>query len=145
VIVSAHISMFFRVTNSVEKQFFSRFVSPGVIQRKSTVVSRNCCVLCNWLPFIPCTVVSIVKEVTEALLFAQLSISISFRHIQLRYRLVGYVRSMFRCFDCNTLNDKDGIMPKVRFKVYICVCVCAETLGLQIGKTFVLESVFFFY
>jgi len=75
VIVSPHIIIFFGVTNSVEKQFFSRFVSPGVIQPTSTVVSRNCCVLCNWLPFIPCTVIGIMKEVTEALLFAQLSMS----------------------------------------------------------------------
>ena len=60
-----------------------------------------------------------MKEVTEALLFAQLSICLSVRRIQLRYHLVGYVRSIFRCFGSNTLNDKDAIMPNVRFKVYI--------------------------
>jgi len=65
-----------------------------------------------------------MKEVTEALLFAQLSICISFRRIQLRYRLLGYVRSMFHCFGSNTLNNKDAIMPNVRFKLYIYVCVC---------------------
>jgi hypothetical protein len=60
-----------------------------------------------------------MKEVTEALLVAQLSISLSFRPIQLRYRLVGYVRSMFHCFGSNTLIDKDAIMHNVRFKAYM--------------------------
>jgi hypothetical protein len=60
-----------------------------------------------------------MKEVTEALLFARLSICLLFRRIQLRYRLVGYVRSMFHCFGSNTRNDKDAIIPNVRFKVYM--------------------------
>ena len=60
-----------------------------------------------------------MKEVTEALLFAQLSLCLSFTRIQLRYRLAGYMRSVFPWLCSSTHNDNEAVVRNVRFKGHV--------------------------